>query len=468
MVRLSFFLLGFIASAVEGAPLTKRIAQTISDATVKWNQACLAAGGAAQCSPVSVAAFSTLLAAPGPCEQQNAADKMIDLAKTLNNNAQMIMLTQVFVQQPRNTPTSQSVPYCQQAPKNAELNGLFQCQFKGANPTVFVGGIAVGQPGTIPFGHNAPLNPPGSCPANPSGPIADGTQLVDLTQNPGVGKAAPSQPPSNTSASAPSSSSAVAKLPASGNNSGAVAGSASAPQSTVTASVVSAGSGGFRLQNGKDAQKLNAQFATLTANSPCTAGINACIGSSFAQCVNGKFVTTSCSASLTCAALPLVNSPGTSITCTTQADAAARIAATGATGGITGSSGGPNPSSSLSSSSTTMSSAQASASSSAGSATALAAAGFKLQNGKDAQALNAKFATLSASSPCNSGEQACIGSGFAQCVNGKFAVTSCGANLTCAALPLVNSAGTSITCTTQADAAARIKATGATGGITGA
>lgn len=162
------------------------------------------------------------------------------------------------------------MPYCQQAPENAELNGLFQCQFKGANPTVFVGGIAVGQPGTIPFGHNAPLNPPGSCPANPSGPIADGTQLVDLTQNPGVGKAAPSQPPSNTSASAPSSSSAVAKLPASGNNSGAVAGSASAPQSTVTASVVSAGSGGFRLQNGKDAQKLNAQFATLTANSPCT------------------------------------------------------------------------------------------------------------------------------------------------------------------------------------------------------
>ena len=32
-----------------------------------------------------------------------------------------------------------------------------------------------------------------------------------------------------------------------------------------------------------------------------------------------------------CAALPLVNSPGTSITCTTQADLDARIAATGAT-----------------------------------------------------------------------------------------------------------------------------------------
>jgi hypothetical protein len=66
------------------------------------------------------------------------------------------------------------------------------------------------------------------------------------------------------------------------------------------------------------------------------------------------------------------------------------------------------------------------------------------------------------------GDQACIGSGFAQCVNGKFVVTPCGATLTCAALPLVNKPGTSITCTTQADAATRIKATGATGGITGA
>jgi hypothetical protein len=37
-----------------------------------------------------------------------------------------------------------------------------------------------------------------------------------------------------------------------------------------------------------------------------------------------------------CAALPLVNKPGTSIACTTQADVDARIAATGATGTATG------------------------------------------------------------------------------------------------------------------------------------
>lgn len=47
-------------------------------------------------------------------------------------------------------------------------------------------------------------------------------------------------------------------------------------------------------------------------------------------------MTEACAPSLVCAALPLVNSAGTSITCTTSADAATRIAATGATGGLTG------------------------------------------------------------------------------------------------------------------------------------
>lgn len=123
MVQLSLILLGLAASSVQGAPLLKkRIAQSITAATAKWEQACvcfsaisnlicgkltifyqIAAGGAQQCNPISVAAFSTLLAAPGACEQQNSADKMIDLAKTLGNDAEMIRLTQIFAQQPRNT-----------------------------------------------------------------------------------------------------------------------------------------------------------------------------------------------------------------------------------------------------------------------------------------------------------------------------------------------------------------------------
>ncbi|KAI6010761.1 hypothetical protein F5J12DRAFT_821573 [Pisolithus orientalis] len=305
----SLALLIFVLAAVSAgaSPLGKRIAQVISDSTVQWEQACTTAGGGLQCNPVAVAAFSTLLAAAGPCDQQNAADKMIDLAKTLNNNANMIELAQIFVQQPRNSPTAQSVPYCQSAPRNAELSGLFQCQFQGDNPQTFVGGIAVGGSGTIPFGMNAPVSPAGSCPAHPSGPIPDGSQLVGITQNPGVGGA-------NTGNPAPTSQIAVATV----------------------SSPTPASAGDFRLSNGKAAQQLNAQFALLTPSSSCTSDTNACVQGSFARCVNSSFVLQSCGATLTCAALPLVNSPGTSVTCTTLSEAEARIAATGATGGLTG------------------------------------------------------------------------------------------------------------------------------------
>ncbi|KAJ6626939.1 hypothetical protein B0H10DRAFT_2161448 [Mycena sp. CBHHK59/15] len=89
---------------------------------------------------------------------------------------------------------------------------------------------------------------------------------------------------------------------------------------------------GFTLANGQAAIKLNDQFKTLTASSPCTEGEQACVNQGFAQCVSGKFVVQPCAATTICAALPLVNSAGTSITCTTQADLDARIAATGATG----------------------------------------------------------------------------------------------------------------------------------------
>lgn len=146
----------------------------------------LAAGGADKCNPISITAFTTLLAAAGPCDQQNAGDQMIDLAKTLNNDADMIKFTQIFVQQPRNSPDSFSIPYCQQAPKNEELKGLFQCQFQGVKPE-FVGNLQPGAQGTVPFGLSSPVNPAGSCPAHTSGGIADGSQLVDITQDPGVG-----------------------------------------------------------------------------------------------------------------------------------------------------------------------------------------------------------------------------------------------------------------------------------------
>ena len=97
------------ALSATAAPLTKRIAQTISDSTTKWEAACDAAGGGAQCNSIAVNAFGTLLAAAGPCDQQNNADTMIDLAKQLNNNADMIKFAQIFAQQPRN---SVCIPLC--------------------------------------------------------------------------------------------------------------------------------------------------------------------------------------------------------------------------------------------------------------------------------------------------------------------------------------------------------------------
>ncbi|KAJ7148619.1 hypothetical protein C8R43DRAFT_1088297 [Mycena crocata] len=86
----------------------------------------------------------------------------------------------------------------------------------------------------------------------------------------------------------------------------------------------------FDLKNGQDAIALNDQFKTLTATSACNAPRDACVHDQFAQCVGGKFVLQPCAGGTICAALPLVNSPGTSITCTTAEDLKTRIAAAAA------------------------------------------------------------------------------------------------------------------------------------------
>jgi hypothetical protein len=268
---------------------------------------------------------------------------MIDLAKTLKSDPEMIRLTKLFAQQPRNTPTSLSTPYCQQAPKNAELNGLFQCQFQGANAKTFVGNLAVGAPGTIPFGLKQ-LNPAGSCPAHPQGPIADGTQLNALVSDPGkAGAGAGAGPASSTKA--PSKAQSNAEEGDSNNeettdggsdddNAGAGPAEAARPESNnaaaapapaPAASSSNATGGDFHKKNAADATALNAKFATLSASSPCKDGENACVDGEFAQCVAGKFVVSPCAGGLKCQALPLVLKAGTSIACTTEADAQKRI-----------------------------------------------------------------------------------------------------------------------------------------------
>ncbi|KAF7783378.1 hypothetical protein Agabi119p4_1402 [Agaricus bisporus var. burnettii] len=338
MVKITaLFVLSALSCLVSAAPvLEKRIAQVTSDSKAAWEQACVAAGGGAQCNKIGINAASTLLAAADACAQQDAADDMIDLAKQLDNDPEMIRLAQLFVQQPRNAPDSLQVPYCQQAPKNAELDGLFHCQFEGSKFPDFSGD----QTGNVPLGLNQ-VNPPGSCPANPTGPIPDGVQLNTLVDDPGLENAAGGAFSGGASSggAAPSDNSSDDDEASSDINNGANGGAAGGAEDNDASGgaignnsdtgAASAG-GDFVLQNGQDAQSQNSQFADITADSPCTDGENACVGSDFAQCVGGKFVTTPCGGNLICAALPLVNAPGTSVTCTTAADRDARIAATGA------------------------------------------------------------------------------------------------------------------------------------------
>ncbi|CAE6410966.1 unnamed protein product [Rhizoctonia solani] len=341
-------LAALLAVSASALPLHKRIAQTTIDAVKPWEAACNKAGGGAQCNNIAVTAAGNLLAAPPACAQQDSADAMITLAKSLNNDAEMIRLAQIFRQQPRNAPDSLASLYCQTAPKNAELNGLFQCQFAGVKQDTFTGNVKAGGAGTVPLGGTAP-NPAGSCPANPKGPVADGQQLNQLVQDPGSGTSG------NIGGGNGNGNDNDTSVPDNGNGSGTVtvtrtqiktvtvtAGGADAtPTATLindagTPAVTADAAKPFLLQNGKDAQKLNNSFQSLNDNSSCNDGEQACVGDGFAQCVGGKFQVTACSGGLQCFALPLVNKAGTSITCDTEADAAARIAATGATGGVRG------------------------------------------------------------------------------------------------------------------------------------
>jgi len=235
------------------------------------------------------------------------------------------------------------------------------------------------------------------------------------------------------------------------------------------------GRASFTLANGQEAQAQNKIFAGLKSTDPCNSGENGCVGGQFAQCIGGTWQVTGCAGGTQCFSLPLVNKPGTSTTCDTEADAVARIAATGATGGLTGSgsssgntsgSGSDSSPSQASATTTTVAPQSTATPESSSSTSSSSSGGFALSNGKAAQKLNAEFASLTSSSKCTSGN-ACVNGQFAQCVNGSFVLQACSGGTQCFALPLVNSPGTSITCSTEADALARIQNTGATGGIDG-
>ncbi|KAI9202802.1 uncharacterized protein BJ171DRAFT_425989, partial [Polychytrium aggregatum] len=83
--------------------------------------------------------------------------------------------------------------------------------------------------------------------------------------------------------------------------------------------------GNFRRNNGILAQQLDSAKAQ---NTQCKAGDTVfCAGDQLGQCVGTQLFKTSCSSGLKCQVLPLVNKPGTSVACTTDADKTARIQA---------------------------------------------------------------------------------------------------------------------------------------------
>lgn len=130
----------------------------------------------------------------------------------------------------------------------------------------------------MPLGHTSPLNPPGSCPAHLSGPIPDGQQLVDITQDPGTpgvnDSSNQNNPPTpanpNTPTNTPDDTNTPTDTTTTPDDTN-TPDNANPPVAPMPAPTPTSSSGtGFKLQNGKDAQNLNAQFAKLTADSSCT------------------------------------------------------------------------------------------------------------------------------------------------------------------------------------------------------
>lgn len=136
----------------------------------------------------------------------------------------------------------------------------------------------------------APLSPPGSCPAHPQGPIADGTQLSDIVTKPFASGSGPAADISSPSATDPGSNgthatlaqfiqivtspnTAIPPTPSAQPNevNGGNCPSPASPTSATppVAAPSSSSGGGFKLQNGLDAQSLNLKFSTLDPNSPC-------------------------------------------------------------------------------------------------------------------------------------------------------------------------------------------------------
>ncbi|KAL5525722.1 hypothetical protein ACEPAG_7059 [Sanghuangporus baumii] len=142
----------------------RRFGQQNPDVLTRLSSAC----DGSVCGVLAGQGPSTLLGAAGECTQQDLADDIIDAAQQFDGTtkANMISLAVEFRQVEKNTPpdfttnppTNRNSVFCQQAPRNAELNGLVQAQDPANDPNIFFdpalgASVTLGsQANTFPFG----------------------------------------------------------------------------------------------------------------------------------------------------------------------------------------------------------------------------------------------------------------------------------------------------------------------------
>lgn len=149
--------------SIQRSPATsiaKRIAQSdLPAVAASWQKLCLASGGDTvtgdPCVQLAgVGGINALLANADPCAQQDNADAMLAFAKSkgVKNRQALVDNAVQFARHARNAlnidGVTPSTPFCQKAPKNAELKGVVHAQLDGVNPGLF-GSPALG---IFPFG----------------------------------------------------------------------------------------------------------------------------------------------------------------------------------------------------------------------------------------------------------------------------------------------------------------------------
>ncbi|ORZ36112.1 hypothetical protein BCR44DRAFT_1512637 [Catenaria anguillulae PL171] len=272
---------------------------------------------------------------------------------------------------------------------------------------------------------------------------------------------------------------------------------------------------GFQEANKQLAGQLDAQKAGLQIGSACPQQLSGegqvlCAGNSLARCNGGQVSgpLQQCAGGLNCQVLPLVNSPGVSVTCTSDADKIARIGNGAVGGGNNGGGAGKKAAGGQAkgkkqqgkkgkgrgkkqqgkgkkgkgkgrgkgkgkknnqNNNPGQGAGNGAAKKNAGGANGAGknaggnAGGFQQANKQLARQLDTQKAGLAEGSACpqqfnQEGAVLCAGNQLARCAGGQVAgpLQACAGGLNCQVLPLVNSPGVSVTCSSDADKNARI------------